>query len=679
MALAENLVSQTVIGQNQPNTDAQGGEQVPLKFREDWVAYGKKKFEELREERMPIELRALLVMNFIAGNQFCDIVQETHSIKQFARRYEWESREVFNKMAPIFEARIAALTAVQPAPYVRPATGESSDMASAKISVAVARDIEEYNDMQNLRARAVAWAEICGTSFIKTTWDTEAGDDVGSDELGYVKSGYVRKDLVPMFEFFPYSATAPGIERLRGCIHAKAFPVEEVNEKYNVALRGGTVDVFSMSLTGVGYGGLGFRNTSPTVEKTEKKDQVVVCELMELPSKRFPKGVVITWAGDTLLEFKEMCYYVGERNTPSLPYEQYTCVTNPASFWGDSIMWRLIPLQRAYNAVRNKKFEALNRKAIGNLAVEDDGYTTKEELEEEGTFPGKVFMYPRGGQPPKFIHDSISTSDFDAEEVRLSAMFVEISGLSQFASHGAVQSGIESGSAIEKIREQDTARISLTIGNINRAAVRGFKIGLRLCRQYAQGPRIIRMVGANDEVAVKYWFASQLTSDDVIIDKETTAMQSAAERRQTIRELLQYRLFDKEIDKKTRMQILRAMNFGDWENIDAREKLHTNRALRENEKIKAGMVPVAKEYDDHDLHMDEHDRQCLESEWEELSEKDPELEARMEAHKSMHKQFIQKELMNRMAAMAPPQAPQSLQAAPQQDEQQVDMMMEGQG
>lgn len=65
-----------------------------------------------------------------------------------------------------------------------------------------------------------------------------------------------------------------------------------------------------------------------------------------------------------------------------------------------SIVDRLIPFQRAYNAIKNKQTEYLNRLMYGNLFVED-GSIDIDALENEGLVPGKILIYRQGAQIPK--------------------------------------------------------------------------------------------------------------------------------------------------------------------------------------------------------------------------------------------------------------------------------------
>ena len=61
---------------------------------------------------------------------------------------------------------------------------------------------------------------------------------------------------------------------------------------------------------------------------------------------------------------------------------------------------RLVPLQRTYNSLKNRKIETLNRMMLGVYAVEDGSIDT-DNLEAEGMAAGKVLIYRQGSTPPK--------------------------------------------------------------------------------------------------------------------------------------------------------------------------------------------------------------------------------------------------------------------------------------
>ena len=59
----------------------------------------------------------------------------------------------------------------------------------------------------------------------------------------------------------------------------------------------------------------------------------------------------------------------------------------------------LVPLQREYNAIKNRRTEYLNRAIIGVVFVED-GSVDVDNLEEDGVAPGKIIIYRQGSDVP---------------------------------------------------------------------------------------------------------------------------------------------------------------------------------------------------------------------------------------------------------------------------------------
>ena len=61
---------------------------------------------------------------------------------------------------------------------------------------------------------------------------------------------------------------------------------------------------------------------------------------------------------------------------------------------------RLVPLQREYNLLKNRKSELINRMVFGTIFVED-GSVDVDELAEEGEAPGKIIIYRQGSTAPQ--------------------------------------------------------------------------------------------------------------------------------------------------------------------------------------------------------------------------------------------------------------------------------------
>ena len=73
-------------------------------FAEDVVADVKKDFAARQKARRPYELNWQLNMNFVMGNQYCQVTPRG-AIEQEDKYYFWQEKQVYNHIAPIVETR----------------------------------------------------------------------------------------------------------------------------------------------------------------------------------------------------------------------------------------------------------------------------------------------------------------------------------------------------------------------------------------------------------------------------------------------------------------------------------------------------------------------------------------------------------------------------------------------
>ena len=71
----------------------------------------------------------------------------------------------------------------------------------------------------------------------------------------------------------------------------------------------------------------------------------------------------------------------------------------------------LIPYQRAYNAIKNREMEYIERQSMGILCVED-GSVDVDELCEEGIYGGKIIIYRQGSSAPKLEMGNLDTTSY---------------------------------------------------------------------------------------------------------------------------------------------------------------------------------------------------------------------------------------------------------------------------
>ncbi|MDD4816065.1 MAG: hypothetical protein PHQ62_02900 [Clostridia bacterium] len=577
-------------------------------------------------------------MNFLMGNQYCDI-RKNGEIDEYEKKYFWQEREVFNHILPIIERRLSKLQKVRPKMNVFPASNNDGDIKTAKISKKIINSIYNKTDMSNIIMEATKWSEICGSGFYKVIWNTNLGNVVAKLESGVpLKSGDVEITAVSSFEIFPESSSSSDIQNSRSIIHARAYHIEEIKNQWGVEIEGEDINIFTLDKSHSSVLGMG---SSTKVLKSVRKDYAIVVEKYEAPSVKYPNGRLIIIAKNKLLFVGELPYTNCNDNTRTFPFIKQDAFSQAGCFWGTSLVERLIPLQRSYNAVKNRKHEFLNRISMGILAVED-GSVDIENLEEDGLCPGKVLVYRQGSTSPKYMENDKMPYDFTAEEKSILDEFVSISGITDLSSENYSTRNL-SGTALELIIEQDENKTNITSDNTKSAIKTIGKHILRLYKQFVKIPKLTKIVGDNGEMEMFYFTSSDISSDDIVFETKNEMTDSYTQNKKMIFDLLNNGLLNDENGKLTnrmKVKVLELLGFGIWENAQDLNELHTNKASKENFLFLENQDPKILEIDDHQIHINEHISFMLGNEFEKQNQKNPNLEIKILQHIKNHKTKI---------------------------------------
>ena len=589
-------------------------------------------FERRREERRALESGWILNMNFLSGNQYCD-VSPFGGVVEEDKRFYWQSRRVFNHIAPLIDSRIAKLEKLRPVLRVRAFSDEEGDVKAAKLATGVLQYSQSRIGFADTVSKAIAWAEACGSAFYKVAWDEQGGKKVGLREDGTaVFEGEVSVTALSPFEIYPDKLNADGVEDMHSIIHAKAVSAEFIREQFGVAVE--SSGVTELAMTGVLTPSAGKLPTeSVGMQCAAVTDGVVLIERYTRPTAEAPQGRLEIVGGGKLLYEGELPYRNGERGERIFPFVKQDCMTLPGSFFGISVIDRMIPVQRAYNAVRNRKHEFLNRVSMGVLTVEDGSVDT-EELSEEGLLPGKVLVYRQGGKAPEMLDCGNVPSEFASEEEWLEKEFSLISGVSDLSTN-STPARVTSATGLQLLLSQDDSRLSATLGSMERAIKEVGRQILRLYRQFAGSARLMTLTGENKKTQVYYFNAADLAVSDVQF--ETQEAVTSEEKRATLLRLYEAGVLTDEngkISPENKNRILEAFGYGTYENARDISALHIAKAGEENLDMKSADVDV-DDYDDHDLHSIEHTRYLLSAEFK--KSKDKAIKARITAHIAAHK------------------------------------------
>jgi len=610
-------------------------------FEETLVEEVLKDFACRQHERKSFENNWQLNINFFMGNQYC-YISPTGEIMDMGKQYFWQEKEVYNHIANLIEIRLSKLSRVRPSLTVIPFSDDEEDIACAKTSKKILKAVSHNANISKILQQGTMWSEICGTVFYKVDWNNKLGKTIGINELGQeIKEGDISISVISPFEIYPDSNTYNNVEDCMSIIYARSFHKDVVKNTWGVEVEGKDVDVYSLDSLSTS-GGLGYTTLSNSMAKKLKKDQVIVLEKYERPTIEYPNGRLIIVAGDKLIYNGELPYINKSENQRGFPFIRQLCIPTPNCFWGTSIIERCIPVQRAFNAVKNRKHEFINRLTMGILSVED-GSVDVENLEEEGLSPGKVLIYRQGSTSPKLLSSDSLPVDFTSEENALLNEFVNISGVSDLLKSSSLSNGNISGVALQLIVEQDEIKLISSAEEIRYCAKEMAKQILRLYKQYALMNHTTRLIGDNGSVELFYWKGSDINSEEVIFETENEMNETLAQKRSMIFEILNAGLLHDEngmLSNSMRSKVLEQLGFGVWETSQDMKTLQTNNATKENiQLITSKEIKEPQEIDDHDLHIAEHIAFMLGHEFEKATKKNADINNFMLEHIRNHKKY----------------------------------------
>ncbi len=566
-------------------------------------------FEKRRKERKQYDRQWELNMNFLAGNQYCDI-NARGEIENENKAFYWQNRSVFNHIAPLIDVRVSKFSRLNANVSVRPKSDDDKDVAGANLAEKLIVNAFENCEFDKVVKKVTMWSETCGTGFYKTTWNNQGGNEIGKVNGNKIYEGEVNILAISPFEIFPDSLYNEDIKDCQSIIHARVVPAQTIFEKYGEIVTGEKVSVYSLSSS---------QNTSNKNYEDYLDDAVVIIERYEKSSKDFPNGRLVIVAGNKLLYEGDLPYVNVNTGDRGFPFVKQQCLSLSGRFFGVSIIDRLIPIQRAFNAIKNRKHEFINRLSMGVMTVED-GSIDVDDLTEEGLSPGKVLVYRQGAKAPEMMNDISMPNDFNQEEEKLINEFVIVSGVSDVSS-SASNATLSSGTALQILVEQDNEKLIMTAEGIRNCILEVAKKIIWLYSQFCEGVRIVKYMDGYNKTKIMYADKTALTSDDVYLESENELLYTHSQRKAVIFELYKSGVLldeDGKIRPSTKEKILALLGYKDLDYQKGLSKLHEEKAMEENELLKRTELSV-DQIDQHVIHIDEHIRYVL-SEFKSLSE-----------------------------------------------------------
>lgn len=646
---------------NPPDFAVDSNDQGETIYSDDLVSEIKAELERRRGERAAYELQWSLNANFLAGHQNCEIDTFSGTIitEEPIERADRE-RRCYNRIAPLMETRDAHLGSVGYDMVVTPRSGDADDIQKAAVSSRLLQYVQTAVDFPHKIDQLRRWMETCGTAFTLSWWDTEAGDIVAREvreeiladgtvhtSARDIHEGEIAMGLLTAYEVFPHSLVVESIADQHDIIIEQVLDVGEIRDRYGIEVEAEDVEAYTMSPLPNAVTGHGRSNTVFGIDKATRKGCAKVITYLENPSKTHPDGRLVIIVKD------EIVYY-GTLPAGVMPVQAFKAKVQTGLFFGKSVIQELIPLQRSYNAVKNKIVDHIATVANAPWLF-PSGSVDIDAIALSGIESGSLIEYRPEHGKPEIVSYPDPPSIIMAEEQQIAQDMEYTAGVSQLMVYGAAASSA-SGKALDTRREIDQTRMSATADAIRDGVAGMAKIWLKLNKAFSTGYRVMKISGDGDVGAVYTWSAEDINSYDVEFSAENELRNSKEQQKQAFIEAYQLGLFTDESGRLSQSFKRRAWDLfrlGNPEDVMDLDDLQRKNAERENTFLEAGSVPERYRYDNDEIHLETHLRYALSTDFWLLRRKMPEFAEYFDRHIEEHRAAIAARQQNmQMQAMA---------------------------
>jgi hypothetical protein len=509
-----------------------------------------------------------------------------------------KKKVVINLMKPLVEAIESKINLFYKVTG-QPNSSEQKDIRGAE----VAGRLIDYNDytvgIEDVFEEVKYDMTRPGLGCMKWFWDPnkEARERIKKGGEPRRVSGDVDVEVVPIFNIRPLPHSAKTPKQMKGIIEIAEISKEEVKDLF------------------LKYGRITEEEINETCE-TEKKDKeampsesdenaLTIKTFLEKKSAVYPKGRKI-------IVFGKHAVYCGPNKNPNteLGYFFFFYKKSPYSFWGQSPLAYIQPIQREFNrtvSIISEELEAWRPKmAVGQGALKRAGSLTIDafEIVEVDFSRGE----PRPINMPEVSPQLMAWRDFLISSIDRVSNIHEVSyaRLPQYASRAPA-------SLYSMMLEQENIKLDPMVRRTNRTIIEMCKFRLLLMDMHYENQRLTKIMGEGRKASIDYFNKADLNSNfDVRLEIGVSLNQST-----TIQQRLLIELWEKGIIEQTdknRNKINQLLNLGTAEQALRTDMADTEKAMRENQAYMDGTYAKERKDggvnllldDDHEIHLEIH-------------------------------------------------------------------------
>lgn len=578
---------------------------------DEWVKYINEEHDRRINERRKYEFQWVVNLAYYLGYQHL-LFNPSTGLLELPR--EMKQPLTINRIGSFVESRHAKLTKNRPVARVIPNTTDHEDKNAAKNADRALMHLWRKIGMEGKYDRLIMQMLICGTAFMKNVWDPFSGDVIEDyakgtvpDEIYFNDEGEIEMDQIFMgeiaslplspFAFLPASDSVPELRDQESVIERATLShayLETIYPHLRGELKKDTPESIRTQ-----YEDIVQRLASPVFSSTgklyeKKKDSLnsvsLVKTFMMKPNYQYEDGIVAVVVGDQLAMIDKFPNDFGEN---IYPYVKFFEKEDGFHFWNQSTIERLIPIQKAYNKLKQKKLNNASLMANGKWMLPKGSQVIDEALTDE---EGEVIEYnPAVPEPhqaaiaplPNYVSELANELVVD---------FRDAGG--QRESSVTPPPNVTAGVAMQIAAELSDENINPIIRRLGRSMELVANQQLLLMDQEYIEPRKIKILGSGNEFGAVWMSQADFRHHtDVHIEIESMFPDFRGAKRQTLLDIWDRRLVE---DPK---KILKAFHYGSFDALLEEDEKTDDIVWLEIQRIKKGKEPEINPFDNHMAHV----------------------------------------------------------------------------
>lgn len=524
---------------------------------------------------------------FLEGAQWVYWDAENNRLAELPRDPD-RARITNNRMASNTRAIMAKAMQRKLVFEVLPSASDDASIRGARLGENILRSLHRGHDWEVLRERHLQATWKGGTAAICVDWDPDARDvliPASDDGEPEIHEGDTCEQVLSIAEF----VVEPGArdpETARWWVKAVTAPPKEVQAMFRLGWEP-AADGFSAQLP--------YSNRYSQGHPAENKTTLVLT-YYERPNFLCKNGKVRVVVNDQIVHRSDWPFPTKDRLNLFVARE--TVIEN--RWTGDTILTAARPLQTALNASESVVLEHMKKAGNARIAVPNSSIDLIDSLTDT---PGEFVPYLDGTTAPQWISPPQMPAWWQERPVDLREAIDDIMGVHD-VSRGEAPSNIESGYGLSILVEQDTSPVGRLVKETARVWSDVAQFVLKLYEQEVGTKRksSVEVGGGEGSMEVE-WTGKDLHGQTLAdIPEDAVLPRSRAAQLQNAQKMLEMGLITSVADYAFMAEL-----------PDAR---HTLQALspdiawarQENGLFAAGHMTTVEEWDDHEAHINEHNR-----------------------------------------------------------------------